>query len=745
MRKALEALWGLWTQSKGQKNNLRVYVNGKAVLPDNVSTGLTSQETCADILIRSQQSRRVTSTKSARDSSVDLIMSPLVSSNVLPLLRSLQSQLQATDISDLAARYKTAHPDTILFEPSICLDPTEHELKEFIDKYIADPQAGASESGWTLREHLIAFALSATFKDCSILIRLPLSGSNGEMWRVSGNPIVKVIDLDMKPMSNLRKWFDLDEVIWQYWRDHPPAESASGAPPEQAADAERKERKSESEVIARPKVFTSPSMIAVEGSSVRAVYAPTPDRSVPHTPMEPDTEELQGYISVLQRRFRPQLQQNQPQLQQNRATQHPMFALGAALPSTTERTTPRATSKELSTEPKAVSETFRQASSLEPDGVALSMSNARQGSEGLDLVDALAITPSTAQFPMEAQSAQKDGVVGSSRDLPIEEETQTSSEKSVDEAKPFDVDQHAAKTEAVAPGSVIVEEHTLAEPEAEVPALESHPPHITSRSVSPTEDRRDRSAAPSPSPHPEEIPVQFEEESRTIKLQLLETRANQFPASPPSAVVPPNEEAKVAEETPPSIAHLTSLTAEDVPSEVEHEQHNAAGLATTRKEEGKLHEDDSEAQQSTILSSAGTVAATAVAGVFGAVAGIAAAAAHVASPIKSTDDQEVSERGDTEDHVKPATPVVTKPEISSVKPSDSRREDPAPVLLDPIDKHDECASEPINQEPMERFVQEPVGVHTEDKDPAPQPGTIDTALVPEHESSTVSHTAKGRV
>lgn len=37
---------------------------------------------------------------------------------------------------------------------------------------------------------------------------------------------VKLVDLDLKPVANLRKWYLLDEEIWQHWRDtHPPAGS----------------------------------------------------------------------------------------------------------------------------------------------------------------------------------------------------------------------------------------------------------------------------------------------------------------------------------------------------------------------------------------------------------------------------------------------------------------------------------------------------------------------------------------
>jgi hypothetical protein len=37
MRKALDALWGAWRESGGANNNWRVFVDGKVVLPEDVS------------------------------------------------------------------------------------------------------------------------------------------------------------------------------------------------------------------------------------------------------------------------------------------------------------------------------------------------------------------------------------------------------------------------------------------------------------------------------------------------------------------------------------------------------------------------------------------------------------------------------------------------------------------------------------------------------------------------------------
>jgi hypothetical protein len=143
---------------------------------------------------------------------------------------------------------------------------------------------GGGEMGrWTLRQRMIAYAMSAVFKDCSLFVRIvlrkavhegaidtALPGSaptvhrtigHGNMavhekgpaeqvderdyeggrvevlgvregeddngaaeglpgWEVDGlRSSVKLVDLDLKPLRSMRKWAELDERIWTYWRD----------------------------------------------------------------------------------------------------------------------------------------------------------------------------------------------------------------------------------------------------------------------------------------------------------------------------------------------------------------------------------------------------------------------------------------------------------------------------------------------------------------------------------------------
>lgn len=148
------------------------------------------------------------------------IMPILASSNALPLLKTLQATLDPTDISDVVARFRATYPDSDLFATDLVPEPSTEELTHFIDIYLSSPSAGRREESWSLRQRLIAYALSAIFKDCSIFVKAVLSPSpSGDLVLDKEKSTVKLIDLDLKPMSSLRKWTDLDEKIWRYWRD----------------------------------------------------------------------------------------------------------------------------------------------------------------------------------------------------------------------------------------------------------------------------------------------------------------------------------------------------------------------------------------------------------------------------------------------------------------------------------------------------------------------------------------------
>lgn len=126
--------------------------------------------------------------------------------------------MDPTDISDIVTRFQTAHPDSPLFDESLVPDIQPSELSAFVDEYLSNPTAGRDGNSWTLRERIIAYSLSAIFKDCSIIIRAVLSPSedNGEWMVREEGSTVKLLDLDLKPLK-MRHWAELDEKIWRHW------------------------------------------------------------------------------------------------------------------------------------------------------------------------------------------------------------------------------------------------------------------------------------------------------------------------------------------------------------------------------------------------------------------------------------------------------------------------------------------------------------------------------------------------
>jgi hypothetical protein len=193
------------------------------------------------------------------------ILSPVLwHSGVMQRLRVLQSTLDGTDISHLAQHFAAEYPESDLFDPALLPQPSAEELRQFIDLYLSDPHAGKTDK-WSLRESLIAYALSATFKDCSVFITCPLV-STSDGWKLDEpQAAVKVIDLDLKPLANMRKWYDLDEKIWRHWH-----ETRSVAP---EADLQPEHQLATPAQITRSAI---PSRLA--SSSTEALYMPTPDR-----------------------------------------------------------------------------------------------------------------------------------------------------------------------------------------------------------------------------------------------------------------------------------------------------------------------------------------------------------------------------------------------------------------------------------------------------------------------------------
>lgn len=165
-----------------------------------------------------------------RDKCVELLMPLLTDTPVLKILAKLQRTLDILDIEGLSSLWDrtlvsyadpAAGPDTplspvgqtsSLFESP---DPTIDDWSKFIDQYLM--QIGTSTTTEermnhaqpltsNLRYYLMAYLLSATFKDCSIIVKPIMPG-------MQGKGSITIIDLDPKGMDRLRKWERLDAQI----------------------------------------------------------------------------------------------------------------------------------------------------------------------------------------------------------------------------------------------------------------------------------------------------------------------------------------------------------------------------------------------------------------------------------------------------------------------------------------------------------------------------------------------------
>lgn len=141
---------------------------------------------------------------------------------MLQKLSNLQRTLDALDIEGLSALWAASHAapttqeKTIIGSPDTATPPPPHlgqGLKEptladwhdFIDIYHTKHTTMDHDNPdvANLQYYCLAYLLSATFKDCSIIIRVPPAG------RAS----VTVIDLDVKSVNRLHSWAKLDERI----------------------------------------------------------------------------------------------------------------------------------------------------------------------------------------------------------------------------------------------------------------------------------------------------------------------------------------------------------------------------------------------------------------------------------------------------------------------------------------------------------------------------------------------------
>lgn len=172
-----------------------------------------------------------------KDAFVAALVEPLLQAPVLHILSKLQRNLDVLDIEGLSDLWRRTESTAAISKdvPSIpppptpiggispffnFLEPGIPDWTKFLDDYLSaevqpDPSVASVQN---LRHYTLAYLLSATFKDCSIIVRLDYLQPGTNPKNDPSPRKVTVIDLDPKSMSKLGQWEDLDREIVQSYK-----------------------------------------------------------------------------------------------------------------------------------------------------------------------------------------------------------------------------------------------------------------------------------------------------------------------------------------------------------------------------------------------------------------------------------------------------------------------------------------------------------------------------------------------
>lgn len=144
----------------------------------------------------------------------DALLPVLLDTPVLATLAKLQRTLDPLDIEGLSKLWKTDPNPQTPSSAAVGVGSREVKLAEwetFLSEYFTEMKKPKEdlEREWVnptharLRYYLLAYLMSATFKDCSVILRF----APGE------GPTITAIDLDPKSVDRLAKWEKLDNEI----------------------------------------------------------------------------------------------------------------------------------------------------------------------------------------------------------------------------------------------------------------------------------------------------------------------------------------------------------------------------------------------------------------------------------------------------------------------------------------------------------------------------------------------------
>jgi len=218
VEKALRDLWDGWVDSNGSINNMRVFAYGKMLKPTQVSTNIFAPGVLINLGCLKSPSVDLTA---LHDVFISTVHPLLVHSPILRTLAILQRSLDVLDIEGLSKLWALSHLQQSPFgSSSVCVppvgstspNPTISEWSNFVDEYLSSHETldHTHPQVSNLRYYLLAYLLSATFKDCSIMLR-----TNPDDSKKTGSVIL--IDLDPKSIDRLSRWETLDrEIVESY-------------------------------------------------------------------------------------------------------------------------------------------------------------------------------------------------------------------------------------------------------------------------------------------------------------------------------------------------------------------------------------------------------------------------------------------------------------------------------------------------------------------------------------------------
>ncbi|SCZ96584.1 BZ3500_MvSof-1268-A1-R1_Chr4-4g07450 [Microbotryum saponariae] len=204
------------SESKGAlAGNMRIFVGGR-----KLDTSLVNEVSCTPG-VADENRRAVDSFFEAQEDGLEEVVTDfLMDSAVLEKLGCLQSSLDRLDIEGLASRIEQVH-GVSLFSTDVDLSPlgpqpTQDEWVDWLASSRGSPSSGCSNEADELRSEILAYLLSATFKDCSIMMRLRRL-PEGSPSEPRFERTIKAIDLDPKPIDRLGKYFQMDREIVRTW------------------------------------------------------------------------------------------------------------------------------------------------------------------------------------------------------------------------------------------------------------------------------------------------------------------------------------------------------------------------------------------------------------------------------------------------------------------------------------------------------------------------------------------------